>query len=487
MGLPTNQAPTAPRPGAVAQTPSPVVDHEKLAARRRITAAVACVAAFMVFVDVTIVSVALPAMARSLRSVGRSEVSLTLTVYATSLAALMLPGGRLADYVGRRRLFNFGLAGFAASSLLCGISTSLTLLLVARALQGACAALMAPASLALLFAEFPPSRHFYALGIWSSAAGLAAAFGPGLGGLLVTLIGWRSVFLVNVPIGIMGVLISRRWVQETRGADAPKPDPLVIAPCILAAVALTSALFEVARSGSLNATASALIAVAFLCSGLCWRRGRRTSRPLLAGVHDGGAVAWAAGSAIFLTSAAGYALLYANVFFLQSIWHYSALRQGLAVTPAPVITALVVVPASRLAGKLGPLTVAVPGTILLAAGAIWFHAEAGPTSNWIGSWLPGAVLTGTGIGLSFPTTAAAAIVGSNPGSLGTTIAWTGTLRQVGAVAGISAVALISGVHPGVDNLVAIDGGWLLVAGLSLASAVALIPFITSSRRQIVPA
>jgi hypothetical protein len=93
----------------------------------------------------------------------------------------------------------------------------------------------------------------------------------------------------------------------------------------------------------------------------------------------------------------------------------------------------------------------------------------------------------TGIGLSFPTSAAAAIAGSNPGSLGTTIAWTGTLRQVGAVAGISAVAVISGVHPGVHNLAAIDGGWLLVAGLSLASAVALIPFVTSSRRQIVAA
>jgi EmrB/QacA subfamily drug resistance transporter len=445
------------------------------AGRKRATIIVACVAAFVVFIDTTIVNVAFPAIERSFTHAARAEVALTLTVYATLLGALLIPGGRVADYLGRRRVFITAFGGFVASSALCGAANSLEVLVAGRALQAVSAAFMAPASLGLLFPEFPDHRRSYVVGIWSAAAGAAAALGPALGGFLVDVVGWRSVFLVNLPIGLAAIAITKRRVVETRDPSATKPDTIGVILAVLAASVLTSGLFYVADKRTVTPLAVLLIVASLVLASLCTLRGRLVSNPLVGRQLMAHKPMILASLATAFTASAGFALLFVNVLFLSSVWHYSPLQQGLAVTPGPIVTALCVIPAGKLADRFGPRAVAIPGVLLLSAGALWFQRETGSTAHWFEDWLPGSLLTGSGIGLSFPPIAAAAIAGSRASNINTAVAVNGTLRQIGAIAGISAVVSLVG-NPGEYAVVAFGHGWMLVAGLALAGGIAMIPF-----------
>jgi EmrB/QacA subfamily drug resistance transporter len=437
---------------------------------------VACVAAFVVFVDTTIVNVAFPAIERSFRHAARAEVALTLTVYATLLGALLIPGGRIADYLGRRRVFVIAFSGFVASSALCGIANSLELLITGRALQAISAAFMAPASLGLLFPEFPDHQRSYVVGIWSAAAGAAAALGPALGGVMVDVFGWRSVFLVNIPVGLVAILISKRRVAETRDPTARRPDRLGVIIATLAASVLTSGLFYIADKRAVTPLAYVLLIASVVLALLCARRGRIVGNPLIGRELVSHRQILLASVATFFTASAGFALLFTNVLFLSSIWHYSSLQQGLAVTPGPIVTALCVIPAGKLADRFGPGVVAIPGVLLLSAGALWFESRTGSSANWFADWLPGSILTGSGIGLSFPTIASAAIASSPASLINTAVAFNGALRQIGAIAGVSAVVGFVG-RTGGHSLSAFGHGWMLVAGLSLIGGLAVIPLI----------
>ena len=187
--------------------------------RRWKVLAVTAVAVFMGFLDVTIVNVAFPDIERDFTEASRADLSWVLNAYNIVFAALLVPAGRLADLLGRRRMFLIGVAAFVAASALCGLAPSPEWLVGARVVQAAAGAILVPTSLALLLPEFPPERRATAVAIWSATGAVAAALGPSLGGVLVDQAGWRWVFFLNVPIGLAALVPARRVLHEARDPD----------------------------------------------------------------------------------------------------------------------------------------------------------------------------------------------------------------------------------------------------------------------------
>ena len=173
-------------------------------------------AAFLALLDVTVVNLAIPALGRAYPRTSVSGLSWVITAYATVFAALLAPAGRLADVIGRRALFRIGVGGFALMSAACAAAPSVPVLLAARALQGAAAAAMIPASLAIVLTDTPVERRMASIGVWSAAGAFAAAVGPSIGGVLVHVFGWRSLFVINVPTGVALAVFARMLSQTPR-------------------------------------------------------------------------------------------------------------------------------------------------------------------------------------------------------------------------------------------------------------------------------
>src|SRR6478609_6319456 len=205
--------------------------------------AVTAVAVFMAFLDVTIVNVAFPSIREDFASSSLASLSWVLNAYNIVFAALLVPAGRLADLLGRRRMFFWGLGVFVGASALCGLAPSVEFLIAARVVQAAGAALLVPTSLGLLLPEFPVERRQVAIGIWAAVGGAAAAAGPLLGGLL-TQISWHWVFLVNVPIGIVAVVAGARTLREIREPGTERGDILGAAYLVAGIASLTLAIVK---------------------------------------------------------------------------------------------------------------------------------------------------------------------------------------------------------------------------------------------------
>jgi MFS family permease len=368
--------------------------------RRALALLAICGGVFLAFLDTTIVNTSFPDIRRAFGEASRSELSWVLDGYFIVLAALLVPAGGIADRLGRRRVFLTGLVVFVFTSVLCAIAPTWQLLVVARVLQGIGAAILVPASLALLLPLFPPERRAAGVGIWGAAAALAAAIGPPLGGLLVEVADWRWIFLVNLPLGAAVLLAGARALDESR-------DP--------------------AATGLPDLGGAALAAASL---GL-----------LALGLVEGNAWGW--GSAATLFAAAFFSMILGNILFLTGVWGYSVLTAGLAVAPGPLASAIVAGPAGSLADRFGHRAVIVPGTLFYAAGLLVLRS-AGMEPDYAGTWLPGQVLIGIGIGLAFPTLGAAAAADIPPERFGVASAVTGAGRQLGAVLGRALLIAIVG-------------------------------------------
>jgi MFS family permease len=187
--------------------------------RKWVTLAAVSFGLFMIMLDNTVVNVALPTMQRDLH-VSVSQLEWVVIAYALTFASLLITGGKLADLFGRRRIFVFGLAIFTLSSLACGLATSAGFLIGARAVQGVGAALMNPATLSIIVATFPPKQRGQAIGIWAGVSALALAIGPLGGGLIVEYLNWNWIFFVNVPVGILAIVVSQFAIRESRDTSA---------------------------------------------------------------------------------------------------------------------------------------------------------------------------------------------------------------------------------------------------------------------------
>jgi EmrB/QacA subfamily drug resistance transporter len=432
------------------------------------------VAVVMASLDLFIVNIAFPDVARDFPDTSLAGLSWILNAYAIVFAALLVPAGRIADRIGRRRTFLAGLVLFVAASAACAVAPSVPALVAARVVQAAGAAALMPTSLALLLAAFPPAKRSMAIGIWAAMGGVAAAAGPPLGGLLVQG-SWRLVFLINIPVGIAAVLYGARVLPESRDEDATRWPDLLGTAVLAAAVALVAlGLVKAPDWGWGDARSLGSFALAAAGLALFVARCARHDAPVVElPMLRVRSFALACAAALLFFAAFG-ALLLGNVLFLTQQWHYSVLVAGLALAPGPAMAATFAAPAGRLADRIGQRRLGALGCLVFAAGCSWWLWRATPDPNYAGRILPGMLVTGIGVGLTLPSLASAAVVGLPAGRLATGSAVYNVARQVGTVLGVAILIAIFG-HPSTAEVFDhFRDGYLFMAIASAGAAVAAL-------------
>jgi EmrB/QacA subfamily drug resistance transporter len=393
-----------------------------------------CLGTFMLLLDVTIVNVALPDIQVALKA-SFSDLQWVVDAYALTLAALLLTAGSLADLYGRRRLYVGGLLVFTVASLLCGVAGSMLLLQSARALQGVGGAIMFSVSLALLADAFRGKDRGTAFGVWGAITGLAVAIGPLVGGALTSGLSWRWIFLVNLPIGVLAVVIAVTKVAESRSPQARRPDWLGFALFTVALLSLVYGLIESSqRSFSDGRVLGCLVAAAVLLAAflVVEARGRQPMFDLglfRLPTFTGGSVA------AFGLSASIFALFLYLVLYLQDVLGFSALGTGVRL----LLVSAGIIATSAVAGRLSALVpvrlLIGPGLLLVGVGILLMRGL-DASSAWT-HLLPGLIVAGAGIGMVNPPLASTAIGVVRPPQAGMASGINSTFRQVGIATGIA--------------------------------------------------
>ncbi|HZU74935.1 MAG TPA: DHA2 family efflux MFS transporter permease subunit [Acidimicrobiales bacterium] len=438
--------------------------------RRNAVFAVTAMGAFMASLDLSIVNVAFPALERSFPGDHRSALAWVITAYAIVYASLLVTAGRTADRLGRRRVFFGGLGVFCLGSALCGVAPGLAVLVVGRIAQGAGAAMLLPASLGLLLEVFAAGARAQAVALWGGVGAVAVASGPSLGASIISAGGWRWAFFINLPVGLAAWVLGRRLLPDDKPARAPSPpDYLGVALVTISLAALVLAISEGSEWGWTDPRVLGAEAVAVVLGALFLRRCRHHDEPVLdlsLFRHRSFAVA----NAATLVYAMGFfAMLLGNILFLTGVWHYSILRAGLAVTPGPLVVAAVSGPAGRLASRHGFRPVLLSGFAVFAAGLAWYAVRIGVQPAYLARWLPATLITGLGIGLTFPVLSAAAVASLEPARFAVGSAVNQTSRQVGGALGVAVlVAILAAGAPG-DALAAFRHLWAYAAGMAVVA------------------
>jgi EmrB/QacA subfamily drug resistance transporter len=452
--------------------------------QRNLVFAVTALGAFMASLDLSIVNVAFPSLLRSFPADSTAALAWVITAYAIVYAALLVTAGRTADRLGRRRVFFVGLAVFTAASALCGVAPSVPLLVAGRVVQATGAALLLPASLGLLLTVFPASARSQAVAMWGGIGALAVATGPSLGAAVINAGGWRWAFYMNVPIGLATWLTGRTALPDDRRVATPAaPDYPGVVLLTLSLSSLVLAISEGPTWGWADPRVAGGLAACAVLGAVFVRRCAREPEPVLdltLFAHRSFAVA----NAATLVYAMGFfALLLGNILFLTGVWHYSILRAGLAVTPGPLVVAAVSRSAGRLAARHGFDRVLVIGLAVFAAGLIRYATRIGLLPHYVREWLPATIITGLGIGLTFPVLSAAAVSSLQPARFAVGSAVNQTARQVGGAIGIAVLVAILGTSTGPGAaLEHFRHLWLYAAGAALCAG--LLSLMLRSARSV---
>jgi EmrB/QacA subfamily drug resistance transporter len=434
---------------------------------------VLAIAVFLGILDLFIVNIAFPDIRRSFSSASLSSLSWILSAYAIVFAAVLVPAGKLADLVGRKRVFLAGLLLFLAGSALAAAAPSAEFLIGARVLQAVGAAALTPTSLGLILPLFPPQKHATVIGLWAAIGGVGAAAGPPIGGLLVQA-SWRWIFLINLPLGLFAAVRTAKLIPEIRDPEHGRfPDLLGSLLLMIAIGSLTLGLVKGPDWSWDGRSIAAFAAAAVLIALFTLRSARHPAPVVELPLLRAQAFALAALSTL-LFYAAFAVLLLGNVLFLTGVWHYSVTRAGFAFFPGPLAAAIVAGVSGRLGGRYGSARIGAPGGILFALASLWFLARLGDQPHYLSEYLPGQLLGGIGVGLILPafTTLAAATL--PPARLATGIGVQTTFRQIGAALGLASFVAIAGSTT-LASKSDYDGSWLFMAIASAGAAIALIP------------
>jgi EmrB/QacA subfamily drug resistance transporter len=395
---------------------------------------------FMIMLDNTVVNVALPAIERDLGA-GLSELEWIVSGYALTFAALMLTGGKLADLLGRRRVFVAGLAVFSGASLACALAPSAGFLIGARVVQGAGAALMNPATLSIISATFPPRQRGTAIGIWAGVSALALAIGPLVGGLLTEQIGWSSIFYLNVPIGVIAVAASFLMIDESRDTrEDQRPDVPGQLTSALGLFALTYALIEANGYGWGSARivgAFAVAAVALVAFVLLERHQRAPMVDL--GLFRNATFA-GANVVLLLVALAMFGVFFFVSLYMQNVLGFSPVGAGAAFLPMTALIIVIAPLAGRLSDRLGSRWLLAGGMTLLAAQLLYFSRLGVHDGFW--NLAPGMLLGGLGMPAVMAPASAAALSGVPVDRAGVGSAVLNSSRQLGGSMGIALMGAI---------------------------------------------
>ncbi|MET8690062.1 MFS transporter [Streptomyces sp. NPDC004732] len=439
--------------------------------------AIASAAQFLAILDLFAVSVAFPALERSFHGASLAEVSWVLNAYTIVLAAMLVPAGRLADDIGRKPAFLLGMTLFGVASLGCAVAPALPVLVAARVVQAAAAAVLIPTSLGLALPAFPQHEHAKVMGIWTAVAAAGAGSGPVAGGLLLTA-GWRWIFLINIPVVVIAVLAGRRVLPASPRGVRARLD-LLGAALVLATVAGLTTVFTQASVwgyGSPAILGSALATV--LVAALTVRHLRRAADPVVSFDlfrHRLFAVAF---SGVFLYYLAFAAMILAATLFLTGRWHYSVVNAALALAPMPASTMATAPLSGRIVARFGARASAVLGGLTLAAGCGWWALTATDRPQYLVVFLPGAILAGISTALLQPPLfGAAAALPSRQISLASGVLMMS--RQISSALGVAILTAILG-HQALHGF---RVAWLAMCGAAVASAAAGILFHESRTSQ----
>ena len=426
---------------------------------------VAAFGAFLAFLDSTIVNVAFPDIQRTFPESSLSTLSWVLNAYNIVLASFLVAAGRFADLLGRKRVFVVGVVVFTVASVLCAVAGTVGQLIAFRVLQGFGAALLIPASLALVVEAFDLSRRAHGVGLWGAAAAIASGLGPPVGGALVELSSWRLAFLVNLPLGIAAVVVAQRALVESRSPGVRKMPDLLGALCLAATLGLLSlGLIKGPDWGwiDLRTLATFVGSAAFLVGFVTSSRRHRSPLldPALLRVRS-----FALGNVLSVVAGAGfYAYLLTHVLFLSYVWDYSLLRAGLAVAPAALVAAVVAAVLGKVADRRGHRIILVPGALLWAASLVLYLERVGPSPAFLSEWLPAQLVQGIGVGATLPVLGSAALARlPKGGGYATASAVVTSARQLGAVLGIALLVVLIGTPAPEQAQDALRGGWVFAA------------------------
>ena len=395
---------------------------------------------FMIMLDNTVVNVALPTVGRDFNT-GLSELEWVVNGYALTFGVLMLTGGKLADLLGRRRIFIVGLVIFTLASLACGLATSAEFLIGARVVQGVGSALMNPATLSIIIATFPPRQRGMAIGIWAGVSAMALAIGPLLGGLITDHIHWSWVFFINVPVGILAIVVARLVIDESRDTSAvQRLDLPGLATSAVGLFALTYGLIEANKHGWTSPLILSLFAVAAVSLVGFIVLEQRQRVPMLDLSLFRNPTFAGANAVMMLVGLAMFGVFLFVTLYMQNVLRYSPTEAGAAFLPMTILIVLLAPIAGKLSDRIGSRWLMGTGMALVSLSLLLDSRFDAASNFW--DILPALLVGGVGMGLAMtPTTAAA--MGSVPvDKAGVGSAVLNSMRQVGGSLGIAILGAI---------------------------------------------
>lgn len=405
----------------------------------------ACIAVFLVSLDSTVLFAAFGHLKAGFPGASPADLSWVLNAYTVVFAAMLVPAGRLADLHGRKRIFSVGVALFLLSSLACGLAPSVGWLVAARVVQALGAALLTPASLAIVLAAFPADKRAVAVSLWGAVGGLAAALGPSVGSWLVDTLGWPWAFYLNLPLGLWSLWRAQTVLTESRNPDTAAP--LDVPGVLLLISGVGPLTWGVVRSDALGWGAEQVwgpVVAGVVSLGLFVAWARQAKHPAIDLSLFDNPTYRAVNLATFSFSVAFSMMFFGFFFFMTQVWHYSLPQAGVAVTPGPLLVVPVAILSGRFAAKAGHRPLLVLGSLLFGAGGLWLMLMPTATPNYLGAWLPGMVMTGVGVGMTLPSLSAAAVAHLPPQRFGVGSAVNQAVRQVGSVFGVALTVVLLG-------------------------------------------
>ena len=433
--------------------------------RPYVTLAICCMSLFIVGIDVTIVNVALPSIQHDLHA-SISSLQWTVDAYTLVLACLLMLSGSIADRFGRRRVFQIGLALFSLGSLLCSVAPSVGWLIAFRALQAIGGSMLNPVALSIIANTFTdPKERAKAMGIWGGVVGISLALGPVLGGVLVTGVGWQSVFWINIPIGIAAIILTQRFVPESKAPYARRLDPPAQVLIVLALGTLVYAIIEAPHRGWHSTTTLSMFAFAAVAGVAFVLVEQRRKEPLLdIRFFHSAPFSGATAIALFAFGALG-GFLFLNTLYLQDARGYSPLHAGLITAPMALMTLVFAPLSGRMVASRGPRLPLMLSGLIMALGALLL-ARLGLHASDVALLLSYSVF-GIGFGLVNAPISNTAVSGMPRERAGVAGAVASTGRQIGASLGVAvAGSLVVGATT--NFISASHAAWDVVAGCGVA-------------------
>jgi EmrB/QacA subfamily drug resistance transporter len=427
--------------------------------------AICCMSLFIVGIDVTIVNVALPSIQRSLHA-SVSGLQWTIDAYTLVLASLLMLSGSVADRLGRRRVFQTGLVLFSLGSLLCSVAPNLGTLVAFRAVQAVGGSMLNPVAMSIIVNTFTaPKERAKAIGVWGAVVGVSLALGPVLGGVLVSGIGWRAIFWINIPIGIAAIVLTQLFVPESKAPHARRLDPGAQVLIVVLLASITGGIIEGPRRGWSSPLIIAMFVVGVVAIAGLLAVERRRREPLIdIRFFHSAPFSGAALIAISAFAALG-GFLFLNTLYLQDVRGFSAVHSGLLTLPMAAMTVVFSPLSGRLVGSRGPRA-----SLMMAGPAIAISAllltRLGPHTS-IGLLLASYVIFGIGFGLVNAPITNSAVSGMPREQAGVAGAVASTSRQIGASLGVAITgSLIAGSRTGFIG--GSHAAWAVITGCGVA-------------------